>query len=242
MKLNHSTKPKQKSGTRTGQPESLTDQVQRTIVSALSAGQYIESAVSLAGIDKTTFVLWMKKGSTEREGIYHDFFVATRRALACAEMRYVDIISKCAHGHSSEGTWQAAAWMLEKFFAWTDGADTLEKRFNIDDLLTNVSVYWFSGNVGATLRMYQENSRAPLRFGPGERIRVPLSFARFPKEIVSPPREWVERVFDVARWTEMSAGGHFAALEQPEALAHDIHEAFGLYRNSNVDPGAPRIS
>ena len=48
----------------------------------------------------------------------------------------------------------------------------------------------------------------------------------FPKEIISPPREWVERVFNVARWTEMPVGGHFAALEQPRALATDIHEAF----------------
>ena len=100
MKSKQPTTPKQKSAARTGQPESPTDQVQRAIVSALSSGQYIESAVSLAGIDKPTFALWMKKGRAEREGIYHDFFVATRRALACAEMRYVDIISKCAHGHS----------------------------------------------------------------------------------------------------------------------------------------------
>jgi pimeloyl-ACP methyl ester carboxylesterase len=75
--------------------------------------------------------------------------------------------------------------------------------------------------------MYEENARQPLRFGPGERITpLPLAYARFPKEIISPPREWVERVFDVARWTEMPVGGHFAALEQPRALATDIHEAF----------------
>lgn len=123
-----------------------------------------------------------------------------------------------------------AAWILEKFFAWSDGDGALTARFDIDELLTNVCVYWFSGTVGATLRMYQENARAPLRFGPGERISVPLSFARFPKEIVNPPREWVERVFDIVRWTEMSAGGHFAALEQPQALARDIHEAFARWR------------
>ena len=96
--------------------------------------------------------------------------------------------------------------------------------------MTNVSIYWFSGNVGATLRIYQENASDPLKFASGERIGVPLSFAWFPKVIVNPPREWVERVFDVARWTEMSAGGHFAALEQPLARALEIHVAFNTFR------------
>jgi len=123
-----------------------------------------------------------------------------------------------------------AAWMLEKFFTWSDGNDELTHRFDLDELLTNVSVYWFSGNVAATLRIYQENAREPLRFGSGERISPPLCYARFPKEIINPPREWVERVFNVARWTEMPVGGHFAALEQPRALASDIHEAFAVFR------------
>jgi pimeloyl-ACP methyl ester carboxylesterase len=123
-----------------------------------------------------------------------------------------------------------AAWLLEKFFAWSDGSGDLTQRFDLDELLTNVAVYWFSGNVAATLRMYQENARQPLRFGSGERIGPALSYARFPGEIINPPREWVERVFNVARWTEMPVGGHFAALEQPRALASDIHEAFSVFR------------
>ncbi len=123
-----------------------------------------------------------------------------------------------------------AAWLLEKFFAWSDGSGDLTQRFDLDELLTNVAVYWFSGNVAATLRIYQENAREPLRFDSGERVTPRLSYARFPKEIISPPREWVERVFNVARWTEMPVGGHFAALEQPRALAIDIHEAFSVFR------------
>jgi pimeloyl-ACP methyl ester carboxylesterase len=123
-----------------------------------------------------------------------------------------------------------AAWLLEKFFVWSDGSGDLTERFDLDELLTNVAVYWFSGNVAATLRIYEENARQPLRFGAGERIRPPLCYARFPKEIINPPREWVERVFNVVRWTEMPVGGHFAALEQPRALASDIHEAFSALR------------
>lgn len=114
-----------------------------------------------------------------------------------------------------------AGWLLEKFHAWSDGEGELGERFELDELLTNVSIYWFSRNVGATLRMYKENSAAPLSFAPGERIDVPLSYAAFPAEIITPPREWVERVFNVVRWTEMPAGGHFAAVEQPRSLAPD---------------------
>jgi hypothetical protein len=113
--------------------------------------------------------------------------------------------------------------LLEKLFAWSDGSGDLAQRFDLDELLTTVAVYWFCGNVAATLRIYQENARQPLRFGSDERAGLPLSYARFPKEIINPPREWVERVFNVARWTEMPVGGHFAALEQPRSLATDIH-------------------
>ena len=60
--------------------------------------------------------------------------------------------------------------------------------------------------------------------------KVRISTSANTKEIINPPREWVERVFNVARWTEMPVGGHFAALEQPRALALDIHEAFRAYR------------
>jgi hypothetical protein len=99
-------------------------------------------------------------------------------------------------------------------------------RFTFDELLTNTSIYWFSGNVGATLRIYKESRGALLTFPKGERMTVPMTFAAFPKEICPPPREWVERAFLVAGWTSMPSGGHFAAMEEPQLLARSIHEAF----------------
>jgi pimeloyl-ACP methyl ester carboxylesterase len=57
-----------------------------------------------------------------------------------------------------------------------------------------------------------------------------LGFARFPKELVPPPRDWAERFFDVRQWSEMSRGGHFAAMEQPALLADDIRKFFRLLR------------
>jgi hypothetical protein len=71
-------------------------------------------------------------------------------------------------------------------------------------------------------RLYLESARTPLRFHQDDRVRVPCGIARFPHEAPFPPRSWVERGYDVTRWTDMPRGGHFAALEERELLADDI--------------------
>jgi pimeloyl-ACP methyl ester carboxylesterase len=119
-----------------------------------------------------------------------------------------------------------AAWIAEKFRSWSDCEGDVERVFSLDELLTEISIYWFSGNVDATLRIYKENRSEPLAFAPHERIKPPMGMALFPKELPTPPRSWVERVFEVRRWTPMPQGGHFAALEQPELLAQEIRAFF----------------
>ncbi|MGY2257667.1 alpha/beta fold hydrolase [Pseudomonas sp. SDO55104_S430] len=123
-----------------------------------------------------------------------------------------------------------AAWMLEKFQSWADHPDDLEQVISLDTLLTNIALYWFSGNVHASLRLYKENRQNPLVFEPGERVDTPLGVSLFPKEIPMPPRSWVARVFDVHRWEHMARGGHFAALEQPQILAEEIRAFFRPFR------------
>ena len=119
-----------------------------------------------------------------------------------------------------------AAWITEKFRAWSDCDGDIERVFTMDELLTDISLYWFSGNVDASLRIYKENRAQPLAFNPQERVSPPLGMALFPHELPTPPRSWVERVFDVRRWTPMPKGGHFAALEQPQLLAEEIRTFF----------------
>lgn len=119
-----------------------------------------------------------------------------------------------------------AAWIAEKFRSWSDCDGDLERVVPLDTLLTDISLYWFGNAIDASLRMYKENRLAPLHFAHGERVLPPLGFARFPKELPTPPRRYVERVFQVQRWTQMSAGGHFAALERPAELAEDIRAFF----------------
>ena len=129
----------------------------------------------------------------------------------------------CALNDSPAGL---AAWIVEKFRGWSDCDGDVERRFSKDILLANVTLYWLTETIHSSVRLYAEGRADPLRFEPGERIRVPTAVARFPKEAPFPPREWVERVYDVVRWTEMPRGGHFAAMEEPELLAEDVREFF----------------
>ncbi|BCG89946.1 multidrug MFS transporter [Mesorhizobium sp. 113-3-9] len=117
-----------------------------------------------------------------------------------------------------------AAWMIEKFRDWSDCDGDLGKAtFSQDDMLADISLYWFTRTVASSMRLYWETRARPLAFPRGTAIDVPLAVALFPKELPMPPRSWVERVFrDVRRWTAMPRGGHFAALEQPVLLAQDL--------------------
>jgi microsomal epoxide hydrolase len=119
-----------------------------------------------------------------------------------------------------------AAWIVEKFRTWSDCEGDVERRFSKDVLLTNVMLYWVTGAINASFWPYYaiRHERWPL---PDEgRIPVPAAYASFPCEILQPPRAWAERVYDLRRWTPMKAGGHFAALEEPQALAEDIRAFF----------------
>jgi len=124
-----------------------------------------------------------------------------------------------------------AAWMLEKFREWSDCDGDLGRRFSRDELLANVTLYWMTGTIHSSFRMYYENRKAPLRFAREDFVRTPCGVACFPKEISHPPREWVQRGYNVQHWTEMPRGGHFAAMEEPELLAEDIRAFFRRFRD-----------
>ena len=102
----------------------------------------------------------------------------------------------------------------------------------MDALLTDISLYWFSQNLDASFRLYKENRRRPMTFALSERAAPPLGVAVFPFELPMPPRSWVERAFNVTRWTQMPRGGHFAAMEQPRLLAEDIRTFFRPLRQT----------
>ena len=119
-----------------------------------------------------------------------------------------------------------AAWIVEKFRAWSDCGGDVERRFTRDEILTQLTLYWVTATINSANRLYYERNRHPRALGADDRVRVPTAVAIFPADIDKPPREWGERVYDVRRWTVMPRGGHFAAFEEPELLAADIREFF----------------
>jgi len=126
-----------------------------------------------------------------------------------------------------------AAWIIDKFRDWADCDGDVEKKFSKDELLTNVTLYWMTETIHSSCRLYFEGRKAPLQFQPGEFVRVPCAIAHFPKEAPFPPRQWIERGYNVSRWTEMPRGGHFAAAEEPELLARDIAQFFGALNRAD---------
>ncbi|GCE03469.1 epoxide hydrolase family protein [Dictyobacter aurantiacus] len=127
-----------------------------------------------------------------------------------------------------------AAWIVEKFRAWSDCEGEVERRFSKDELLTNIMLYWVTETISSSMRLYFENARNLSPLQSGQHIEVPTAFALFPKEINQPPREWAERTLRLQRWTQMPRGGHFAAMEEPALLAEDLRAFFRPLRTHNV--------
>ncbi|HEV2988059.1 MAG TPA: epoxide hydrolase [Candidatus Angelobacter sp.] len=119
-----------------------------------------------------------------------------------------------------------AAWIIEKFRTWSDCGGNVESVFSRDELLTNVMIYWLTQTITSSTRLYYETREKPIQLSPANRVKPPVAFAAFPKELPVPPRELAERGYNIVRWTAMPRGGHFAAMEQPELLAQDLREFF----------------
>ncbi len=116
-----------------------------------------------------------------------------------------------------------AAWIAEKFHTWTDHTGNFETAVSRDRLLANVSFYWFTGAIGSSFFPYYDRSHGDWPIPDGVTVDVPTGYAAFPREIRRPPRSIAEKCYtDIRRWTAMPKGGHFAAMEQPDALAADV--------------------
>jgi epoxide hydrolase len=112
-----------------------------------------------------------------------------------------------------------AAWILEKFWAWTDCDGHPENILSRDELLDNVMIYWVTNSAASSARLYWES------FGKARaaRVIVPVGVAVYPKEIIPPVKAWMESTFpNIVHWSEQLRGGHFAAFEQPELFVADL--------------------
>lgn len=124
-----------------------------------------------------------------------------------------------------------AAWILEKWRAWSDSDGDLDAHISRDSLLTTVTLYWVTQSITSSMRDYADNRRwqGEPRLGRDAVVHVPTAIAQFTHMFIAdgdPPREWAERLYNVKRWTSMPRGGHFAAVEEPELVARDIAAFF----------------
>jgi len=124
-----------------------------------------------------------------------------------------------------------AAWIVEKFRTWTDCGGDPENAVSRDEMLANISLYWFTGAIGSSFWPYYARMHGPWPIPEGRTVDVPTGYAEFPHEILRPPRSLAERTYtDIRRWSVMPKGGHFAALEQPVALAEETVAFFRMLR------------
>jgi pimeloyl-ACP methyl ester carboxylesterase len=116
-----------------------------------------------------------------------------------------------------------AAYLVEKYRSWSDCGGDVERRFSKDELCDYLTMYWATGTIASSMRLYWGERADRWRPAEGETVDVPAAAGVFPAEIVNPPRQWTARLLtDLRRWTELPRGGHFAAHEEPELLADEL--------------------
>ena len=120
-----------------------------------------------------------------------------------------------------------AAWIYEKFQAWTDYDGEPEDALTRDEMLDDITLYWLTGRRpprrACTSRMRCRRSRVT--------VDLALGCSMFPQEIVPAPRSWAERFYpNLIHWNELDRGGHFAAFEQPELFTQELRDCFRTLR------------
>ena len=118
-----------------------------------------------------------------------------------------------------------AAWIVEKFRSWSDCGGDVESVFTKDEMLANISLYWFTGAIGSSFWPYYARMHGPWPVPEGATVDVPVGYTQFPREILRPPRSLAARTFaDIRRWSVMPRGGHFAAMEEPGLFVEDVRD------------------
>jgi epoxide hydrolase len=116
-----------------------------------------------------------------------------------------------------------AAWILEKFWSWTDNDGLPDDAVDRDELLDNIMVYWLTASAASSARLYWESFAS---FA-GQPVTLPAGMSLFPNEIITAPREWADHWYsDIRHWNELPRGGHFAAFEEPDLFVDEVRSFF----------------
>jgi pimeloyl-ACP methyl ester carboxylesterase len=126
-----------------------------------------------------------------------------------------------------------AGWLADKYYRLgdTDKTTTMDgmiARFPFETILTQLSIYWFTGTINSANTLYKAGpAEGSALLKAGERVTVPVAYSEYPMDTLPiTPRSWAERSYNIRRWRIMEKGGHFAAMEEPELFADDVREAF----------------
>ena len=121
-----------------------------------------------------------------------------------------------------------AMWIYEKFYSWTDNNGSPEDALPRDQMLDNISLYWFTNTAASSARISWENKDASLS---GGKLSLPVAATVFPREIYRAPKSWAEQTYsNLIYWNEAQHGGHFAAFEQPDIFVEEMRSAFRKLR------------
>jgi pimeloyl-ACP methyl ester carboxylesterase len=121
-----------------------------------------------------------------------------------------------------------AMWIYEKFYRWSDNNRALEDVLSRDQMLDNISLYWFTNTAASSARIDWENTDASLWRG---KLSLPVAATVFPRELYRPPKSWAEQTYsNLIYWNEAEQGGHFAAFEEPDIFVEEMRSAFRTLR------------
>ena len=126
-----------------------------------------------------------------------------------------------------------AAWIYEKFQAWTDNTGVPESALSRDEMLDNITLYWLTNTAASSARLYRESAKNGYTPNQGV-VDFPVGLSIFPKEVYRAPRTWVDRVYpNLIHWNELNRGGHFAAFEEPALFTQELRNCFRGVRSAN---------
>ncbi len=123
-----------------------------------------------------------------------------------------------------------AAWIYEKFQAWSDNTGAPESALTPEEMLDNIALYWFTNTAASSGRYYRENASRGFYAG---RVELPVGVSVFPREIFRAPRSWVAQAYpNLIHWNELPRGGHFAAFEEPQLFVDELRACFRTLRST----------
>jgi pimeloyl-ACP methyl ester carboxylesterase len=115
-----------------------------------------------------------------------------------------------------------ASWIVEKFYFWSDHGNDLLQTFPLDMLIDNLMVYWATGTIGSSMRYYYDSRHFRPQLRATDHVNAPTAICMWPKDLVTAPRAWAERFYNVQQYSHQKHGGHFPGWETPDAYAQDV--------------------